>query len=76
MAENVSGMLANRHSDAVKEILRLFDEAGYSVTLNLVNAKITESQKIGSAFFTLDSGRTLTLNLSFQRDLRPMTQKS
>ncbi len=39
LAENVSGMLANRHSDAVKEILRLFDEAGYSVTLNLVNAK-------------------------------------
>ena len=39
LAENVSGMLANRHSDAVKNILRLFDEAGYNVSLTLVNAK-------------------------------------
>lgn len=39
LAENVSGMLANRHSDAVKNILSMFDEAGYDVTLNLVNAK-------------------------------------
>lgn len=39
LAENVSGMLANRHSDAVQNILKLFDEAGYDVTLTLVNAK-------------------------------------
>ena len=39
LAENVSGMLADRHSDAVKNIIRLFDESGYNVTLNMVNAK-------------------------------------
>lgn len=39
LAENVSGMLANRHSEAVKNILKLFEEAGYSVSLTLVNAK-------------------------------------
>lgn len=39
LAENVSGMLANRHSNAVQNILELFDEAGYDVTLTLVNAK-------------------------------------
>lgn len=39
LAENVSGMLANRHSDAVKNILTLFDEAGYDVSLTMVNAK-------------------------------------
>lgn len=39
LAENVSGMLANRHSDAVKNILKLFEEAGYDVSLTLVNAK-------------------------------------
>ena len=39
LAENVSGMLANRHSAAVKNILKLFDEAGYDVSLTLVNAK-------------------------------------
>ena len=39
LAENVSGMLANRHSDAVKNILKLFEESNYYVTLTLVNAK-------------------------------------
>lgn len=39
LAENVSGMLADRHSDAVKNILKMFDDAGYDVTLTLVNAK-------------------------------------
>lgn len=39
LAENVSGMLANRHSDAVKNILNLFDESNYDVSLTLVNAK-------------------------------------
>ena len=39
LAENVSGMLANRHSEAVKNILNLFDNAGYDVSLTLVNAK-------------------------------------
>ena len=39
LAENVSGMLANRHNEAVKNLLRLFDEANYEVNLSLVNAK-------------------------------------
>lgn len=39
LAENVSGMLANRHLKAVQNILRLFEECGYNVTLTLVNAK-------------------------------------
>lgn len=39
LAENVSGMLSNRHTEAVKNILNLFEKAGYDVTLTLVNAK-------------------------------------
>ena len=39
LAENVSGMLADRHSEAVQNILDLFDKAGYDVSLTLVNAK-------------------------------------
>lgn len=39
LAENVSGMLADRHSIAVQNILGMFDEAGYDVTFSLVNAK-------------------------------------
>ena len=36
LAENVSGMLANRHSIAVQNILELFDEAGYDVSFATV----------------------------------------
>ncbi len=39
LAENVSGMLANRHSEAVKNIIQQFADCGYDVTINLVNAK-------------------------------------
>ena len=39
LAENVSGMLANRHTKAVQNILDLFDNSGYDVSLTLVNAK-------------------------------------
>ncbi len=39
LAENVSGMLSNRHSEAVKNIIFMFKECGYDVTVTLVNAK-------------------------------------
>lgn len=39
LAENVSGMMANRHSAAVQNILKLFEDCGYYVTLTMVNAK-------------------------------------
>ncbi|WP_287934876.1 DNA cytosine methyltransferase [Duncaniella freteri] len=38
VAENVSGMLAKRHSEAVDNFLRLFNETGYDVNLKLLNA--------------------------------------
>lgn len=38
LAENVSGMLADRHSSAVKNILELFRDCGYDVSLTMVNA--------------------------------------
>lgn len=39
LAENVSGMLADRHNEAVQNIIKLFEDSGYDVTLTLVNAK-------------------------------------
>lgn len=39
LAENVSGMLADRHSEAVKNIIKMFEECGYDVSLTLVNSK-------------------------------------
>ena len=39
LAENVSGMLSNRHSEAVRNIIEMFKECGYDLTVSLVNAK-------------------------------------
>lgn len=38
VAENVSGMLAKRHSEAVNGFMKLFDDAGYDVNLKMLNA--------------------------------------
>jgi DNA (cytosine-5)-methyltransferase 1 len=38
LAENVSGMLAKRHNEAVKNIVNLFEDAGYNVYIDLLNA--------------------------------------
>lgn len=38
LAENVSGMLASRHQDALNNILSLFENCGYIVSYHLLNA--------------------------------------
>lgn len=38
VAENVSGMLAKRHSEAVNSFMALFNKAGYDVNLKMLNA--------------------------------------
>ena len=38
LAENVSGMLAKRHSEAVQNIVKHFEKAGYDVYIELLNA--------------------------------------
>ena len=37
LAENVSGMLAGRHKDALNNIINLFEESGYNVSYQLLN---------------------------------------
>lgn len=39
LAENVKGMMAKRHSIAVEGIVNQFEEAGYDVFIDLLNAK-------------------------------------
>ncbi|MBD5407481.1 MAG: DNA cytosine methyltransferase [Treponema sp.] len=39
LAENVSGMLADRHKHAVENIVQTFKDCGYNVSITLVNAK-------------------------------------
>ena len=67
LAENVSGMLADRHSDAVQNILSMFKECGYDVTLTLVNAKdygVAEERK---RVFYIGFRNDLNINFKFPK---------
>lgn len=59
VAENVSGMLAKRNSEAVKGFMRLFDEAGYDVNLKMLNA----------ADFDVPEDRERIFYVGFRKDL-------
>lgn len=67
LAENVSGMLAGRHSDAVQNILMLFEEAGYDVSFTMVNAKdygVAEERK---RVFYIGFRKDLHINFGFPK---------
>lgn len=59
LAENVSGMLANRHSQAVENIFKMFEECGYDVTIDLVNA----------ADYGVPQDRKRVFYIGFRKDL-------
>lgn len=60
LAENVSGMLASRHSEAVKNIIQQFEECGYNLTLTLVNA----------ADYGVPQDRKRVFYIGFRKDLK------
>lgn len=59
VAENVSGMLAKRHSTAVSGFMQLFDEAGYDVNLKMLNAND----------FDVPEDRDRVFYIGFRKDL-------
>ena len=59
LAENVSGMLSNRHSNAVKTIISLFEKCSYDVTIDLVNA----------ADYGVPQDRKRVFYIGFRKDL-------
>ena len=67
LAENVSGMLASRHSDAVNSIVALFKHCGYDLTVNLVNAKNYGVAQERKRVFYIGFRRDLNINFKFPR---------
>ena len=67
LAENVSGMLANRHSEAVQNILGLFEDAGYDVSLTLVNAKDYGVAQERKRVFYIGFRKDLNIKFDFPR---------
>lgn len=75
LAENVSGMLANRHSEAVKNILYLFDEAGYDVSLTLINAKNYGVAQERERVFYIGFRKDLKIKFEFPKGSTEMEEK-
>ena len=65
LAENVSGMLADRHSEAVKFITELFRRCGYDLTLTLVNAKNYGVAQERKRVFYIGFRQDLNVNFKF-----------
>ncbi len=65
LAENVSGMLANRHSEAVKNIIETFKECGYNVSITLVNAKDYGVAQERKRVFYIGFRRDLDIDFKF-----------
>lgn len=67
LAENVSGMLANRHSGAVKNIIALFEKCGYDVSITLVNAKNYGVAQERKRVFYIGFRKDLTIDFTFPK---------
>ena len=67
LAENVSGMLANRHSESVKFITKLFKDCGYNLFVTLVNAKNYGVAQERKRVFYIGFRQDLEINFKFPR---------
>lgn len=65
LAENVSGMLASRHSAAVKNITSMFEASGYDVSITLVNAKDYGVAQERKRVFFLGFRKDLNIDFTF-----------
>ena len=65
LAENVSGMLASRHSAAVKNITSMFESCGYDVSITLVNAKDYGVAQERKRVFFLGFRKDLNVDFTF-----------
>lgn len=67
LAENVKGMMANRHSQAVKDIVEAFEGCGYNVTINLVNASDYGVAQDRKRVFYIGFRKDLKVNFHFPK---------
>ncbi|MEG1773142.1 MAG: DNA cytosine methyltransferase [Clostridia bacterium] len=75
LAENVSGMLANRHSTAVANIINTFEECGYDVTIDLVNAADYGVPQDRKRVFYIGFRKDLNINFKFPKPTTPKTEQ-
>jgi len=71
LAENVSGMLADRHSEAVKNIVCMFDQCGYNVSVTLVNAADYGVPQDRKRVFYIGFRKDLNISFEFPKPTTP-----
>lgn len=67
LAENVSGMLSVRHSEAVKNFTSMFEQSGYDISLTLVNAKDYGVAQERKRVFFIGFRKDLNVNFTFPK---------
>jgi DNA-methyltransferase (dcm) len=69
LAENVKGMMANRHSKAVEGIVSQFEDAGYDVFIKLLNANDYGVPQDRNRVFYVGFRKDLGINFEFPKPL-------
>ncbi len=74
LAENVKGMMAERHNSAVAEIVNSFEEAGYNVFIKLLNANDYGVAQDRKRVFYIGFRKDLNINFEFpyEQDYKPV----
>ena len=67
LAENVNGMLAERHAAAVRRIIDRFNQCGYDVTIHRANAKDYGVAQERKRIFYIGFRRDLDVDFKFPR---------
>lgn len=80
LAENVSGMLADRHSTAVQNIVSMFEDCGYDVSITMANAKDYGVAQERKRVFYIGFRKDLNISFEFpkgstQKDNKKITLK-
>lgn len=70
LAENVSGMLLNRHSEALKNIKQLFKKAGYNLSFKLLNASDFDVPQDRKRVFFVGIREDLDFKFKFPKSLK------
>ncbi len=65
LAENVSGMLASRHADALENIKKLFIDSGYNLSFSLLNAVDYGVPQDRKRVFFIGVRKDLGINFNF-----------
>lgn len=69
LAENVKGMMAKRHNEAVENIVKQFEDAGYDVFIKLLNAVNYGVAQDRKRVFYIGFRKDLNIKFDFPKEL-------